>query len=110
MFPLRIMTLFALLATFAGCAFTENRSVSVLPEHLVCQTDSDCTEVLLSCSSCGEVVAKQFAPILVAQRRQLCKRYRGPVVDCNPPPGVMCRAGMCVYAPFSSNVRPQSHN
>lgn len=96
----RVAILTASLAAVSGCAFTDNRGVPVLPEHLVCRTDADCIEVPLACSSCGEIVAKEFAPALVAERRRVCKRYRGPVVDCNPSPGVMCRSGTCVSAPF----------
>jgi hypothetical protein len=90
----------ALAGLLAGCAFTENRSVEVLPEHLQCQTDADCTEVPLACLSCGDVVAKKFASQLSAERSLLCRRYRGPIADCNPSPGVICKSGQCVGAPY----------
>lgn len=90
-----------LVVALSACVFTENRSVAVLPEHLVCRNDADCTEVPLACASCGDIVAREFAASLVAERRRICKRYRGPIVDCNPSPGVMCRSGTCVSKPYS---------
>ena len=85
----------------AACSFTENRSVRVMPHHLQCVTDADCTEVPLACSSCGDIVARRFVDSLLQERERLCRRYRGPVVDCSPSNGSVCEKGMCVAARYS---------
>lgn len=87
----------ALLAVLAGCAFTDNRSVVLSPEHLACETDADCTEVDIACSSCGSAVASRHAPLIAAERQRMCRHYRGPVVDCPPSSDAVCRARQCVF-------------
>lgn len=83
----------------AGCALTENRSVVVQAEHLACRVDADCTYEALACSSCGEPVAMKFAQVLRAERDRICRRYRGPLVDCPPQRMPQCRSGRCSVPP-----------
>lgn len=92
----RVAMAAALLAVLAGCAFTDSRSVVLSPGHLACEADADCTEVAIACSSCGSAVATLHAPLIAAERQRMCRHYRGPVVDCPPSRGVVCRARQCI--------------
>ena len=80
----------------SGCSFTEDRMLAVRPEQFACTVSSDCAFAQLRCNSCGSYVAKEHAGILSAQQRDLCLRYRGPVVDCPPMADAICRDGVCV--------------
>lgn len=80
----------------SGCSFTENRTVGVRPDQFACTVSSDCAFAHLRCNSCGSYVAKEHAAILSAQQRDLCRRYRGPIVDCPPLADAICRDGVCV--------------
>lgn len=93
----RIAMSAALLVVLAGCAFTDNRSVVLMPGHLACEADADCTEVAIACSSCGSAVTTRHAPLIAAERQRMCRHYRGPVLDCPPSSGAVCRARQCVF-------------
>lgn len=81
--------------SLTSCAFTDNRYVNLEPEHRSCAVDTDCALASLSCSSCGEPVAKRFSIDLQAKAHHICRKYRGPVVDC-PPLGVLvCQNNQC---------------
>ena len=80
----------------SGCSFTEDRMLAVRPEQFACTVSSDCAFAHLGCNSCGSYVAKEHAAILSAQQRDLCRRYRGPIVDCRPLEDAVCRDGFCV--------------
>ena len=95
----RSFTAFAVGMVLAGCAFTENRQVSVTPEHLECRTDDDCTLASLACATCGDPVAKKYSKGLRKERDRVCKRYRGPVFDCSPYQPPICKSGRCSASP-----------
>lgn len=90
--------IFALLLLGLGaCAFTSIKYVVPQPEHLSCSVDSDCTSAKLSCSTCGDPVAKQFAFELSTKAQRICRNYRGPVVDCPPAGSPACQQNKCVF-------------
>jgi hypothetical protein len=87
------------LHALTACATYTNHSISVEPAHLVCRSDEDCTRMRGSCSDCGIAVAAEFESLYREQLARLCKRYRGPVVDCPGNPALACEEGRCSYAP-----------
>jgi hypothetical protein len=93
------MTIVLFAALSSGCTFSDNRRVRTEPMHLACATDDDCTYAHLSCSSCGDPVAKRFAARLDDERQRLCKWYRGPVVDCLPMNPPKCKIDRCSVTP-----------
>lgn len=86
-----------LLLGLGACAPTSFKHVVPEPEHLSCVVDSDCTLAKLSCSTCGDPVAKRFALELSTKAQHICRNYRGPVVDCPPSGSSACQQNKCVF-------------
>jgi hypothetical protein len=101
---MKLVGALVVIASISSCAFSDNRAVSLLPEHLQCEYDTECTEAVLACSSCGEAIAKRSAETLVVERQRLCRYYRGPVVDCLPSGGAVCASGRCALAPPDHSI------
>lgn len=76
----------------------DDRQVALLPEHLECAVDDDCTIQSISRASCGSAVAKKHAAALAEEVRELCGNYPGPVADRPVPKPLPSGNRVCVIS------------
>ena len=74
----------------------EHQLDEVQDQHRLCQTDSECSSVLLECScECGQGLNKRFAALYLAARERRCRLYTGPLCKMSCPGKVRCVDGKC---------------
>ena len=90
------VAIFSLRGEFTYAWGAEHEPVEIKDEHRLCQSDSECSAVLLECScECGHAINKRFAALYVAAREQRCRLYSGRLCKMSCPDKGRCVAGKC---------------
>lgn len=116
--PFFVFVLVFFLALPAHAGSRDQDDIVIIPEYMkACTQDSDCFEVSISCSGCGEygAVNKNFQNEFHKYTTERCKPYFEKIgsmkicSDLRAPSTIECVDGKCKSTPFSVSKPLKQH-